>query len=134
MTLFLPKSASAYASLASITVLLIAISFVAVSFGGAGMSMPTHCPLMGMDTICQMNPLEHIAAWQQMFASVLANNTSSILLLLISFLAFSLQRFRRLLAAPVLAHQVPSLRARTLVNYNPLQEAFSSGILHPKIF
>ena len=101
-------------------------------------SMGSDCFMPGMtETLCQMNPLEHIATWQSMFTAVPSQNDA--LLLLASLFALALVAFlltHRSIAPP----KAPPLQLafayykQHIPIPNPLQEAFSNGILHPKIF
>lgn len=102
-------------------------------------SMDSNCFMPGMSaTLCQMNPLAHLAAWQNMFVAV--PSMSSFLLLLSIFLALVFGRFltrlRYTLAPPKLDPLEPL--ATYYKQYVPipsqLQEAFSNGILNPKVF
>jgi len=84
-----------------------------------------------------MDPLEHIAAWQDMFAALPGQLGlfGTLLLLIASFLV---ARYVRLIKVhiPLFVHP-PSqfLYSKTYIPIvSPLQEAFSNGILHPKIF
>lgn len=97
----------------------------------------THgCPLMNVATLCTMNPFTHIAVWQNMFISSFSKDIFSLLTLtlLVILFAFTPRGWGR-------GNKTPSLSVRTwcpisqiFITKNPLQEAFSSGILHPKIF
>lgn len=99
----------------------------------------SNCPLPGMATACKMGLLEHIAAWQNMFVASLHKDIPLllVLLLLAMLLAFSAANLSRPKRKPlsIYAH---SLRARSRIDIpiiiGPLQEAFSNGILNPKIF
>jgi hypothetical protein len=94
------------------------------------------CAFMGERAICAMTALEHIAAWQSAFAATLpmAGLISLVLLLFVSLFAL---RSRKLIFLP--DKDPPTYRFR--LHYrkrapflDPLQEAFSNGILHPKVF
>lgn len=98
----------------------------------------TNCPLMGMPVLCQMNPLQHIAAWQSVFTALPNhNNVLATLLLLLTFAfgIFAGYFYRNtdlvgtLQSGPRFIYQ-----KKFLTFVSSLQEAFSSGILHPKIF
>jgi hypothetical protein len=113
--------------------------FVSLFHMSMGMDMTggmTDCPFMIHDeVICSMNIADHIGAWKSVFLAV----APTLVLLLavagaVAFVAsvaphlFALKR--RLI--PILHKQ---LRERTYAfSYRPLQELFSSGILHPKLF
>ncbi len=93
-------------------------------------------PGMAM-SLCQMDPLQHIEEWQAMF-TVLPNQLSELaiftLLLLIGALVarhFLHHLFYPpLVPAPQHLYRPPERYA----SFNPLQELFSNGILHPKLF
>lgn len=97
-----------------------------------------NCFMPGMtEVLCQMNPLEHIATWQNMFTAV--PNQNDILLLLASLLALALGALftaYRSTAPPVTAVLQPQFLyyKRRIPIIHLLQEAFSNGILHPKLF
>lgn len=92
------------------------------------------CPLMGMSTICQMNPLQHLGMWQNLFAFVPTAESLLALLLSLVAAALGLRLFSRILIL------ISKIRLRQLLprEYDPpprlLQELFSSGILNPKLF
>ncbi len=118
------------------------ISFLGVGHLGMnmdslGQEMPG-CSVMGMATVCQMNPLEHIAAWQSMFVSVSPKGISGTLAFFLAFLlfAFSAKSFWSVGLASFFFNQKTTSILRRVISIirNPLQEAFSNGILNPKIF
>ncbi len=94
------------------------------------------CPFMSHDEVlCPMSLIDHIAAWQSAFLAV----APTIILLLIGAGAVALvvslaphliaPRYKPI---PILPRM---LRERTYsFSYRPLQELFSNGILHPKLF
>ena len=126
--------------------ILIAFAFLTSYFGVATIHAPmdsngtmSGCAMPGMATLCQMDPLEHITAWQNMFTAVPSQN--DILLLLAFLLALALGALfltHRSIAPP----RVARVSQQKLFLYfkqripiiHPLQEAFANGILHPKIF
>lgn len=124
---------------------LLAFFFVGfIGLGHLGMDVGfekqiSNCPIMGMATICQMNPLEHLAAWQNLFAAGTPKDTFSILmsLLFALLLYFSIRSFWRIKNNPGF-QEIRNSRALLRVNglpiFAPLQEAYSDGILNPKIF
>ncbi len=125
---------------------LLAFFFIGfLGFGHADMTlgsdgqMTSNCPFMSeMSSLCQMNPLEHFAAWQSMFTAML--NKSGILtnlfLLLILTLGAMLIRANVSAAPPKIAEDQSlfSYYKRRIPIAGSLQEAFSNGILHPKLF
>ncbi len=105
--------------------------------GMTNLNMPMFgCPLMD-DTavVCNMNPIEHIEAWQHMFTA-LPQIGAILLMALIVALAFSLHRLLPWLWLSSTLYRfkrvtggVPRYRIQ-----NHLQELFSQGILNPKLF
>jgi len=124
---------------------ILVVAFIALlSFGPFGLShsmmgmdssMNSNCPFMpGMTALCNMGPLEHLAAWQGMFASLPFQNP--ILFLLLILCAFSLvwnlwKEFHPPDRGRVFLHL---LHRRNILPAPALQELFSSGILNPKVF
>lgn len=119
-----------------IITLLLGAMFVSL-FHMSG-SMDAHggmsdCPFMvHEEAICPMNLSDHLSAWKSAFLAVMP----AIVLLLVGALGFALVApfllLQRLQPIPI---QKRELRERTYsFSYRPLQELFSNGILHPKIF
>lgn len=121
------------------------VAFLLVGFFGVGL-MEIHmgsleqempgCPVMGITIVCQMNPLEHIAAWQNMFVSVSPKGIFDTLALFLAFLlfTFSVKSFWSARRASFFSAQKTVQRIVISIIRNPLAEAFSNGILNPKIF
>lgn len=118
---------------------LMGAMFVSLFNMSSGMDMSggmSDCPFMSHEEVlCPMNLADHIGAWKSAFLSV----TPTIFLLLAAAGAVALV----ISTAPHLL--VPKrkpipirlklLRERTYsFSYRLLQELFSSGILHPKLF
>ncbi len=120
------------------------ITFLLVGFFGLGRSgmntnsggQMTNCPVMGATAICQMNPLEHIAAWQGMFIfTPNQNNILALLLLLLAATLWFLRMSAQYVASSLNISPLGRHYARASASFRtPLQELFSNGILHPKIF
>lgn len=121
--------------------------FILVLFGSTGAvhvgmdmthdPMMTPCPLTGYSTVmCDMNVLEHIAAWQSAFAATF-ENARNIGLLVLAFALLLTFGWRRKLVVdrnpPPLRRERHELQKQIGI-FNPLREAFSSGIIHPKVF
>jgi hypothetical protein len=94
------------------------------------------CPFMSHEeVICPMNLADHIGAWKSVFLSVAP--TLTLLLAVAGIAVFVVSVAPNLLrmtqyASPLL-HRY--LRTRTYTfSYRPLQELFSNGILHPKLY
>src|SRR3989338_2200471 len=138
----------ATAKIQKIIKLTVVLAFSAVllfgfsGFGMMGMDMNSpmvNCPFGGHSmSICKMNPMEHIQEWQSMFTTLPAKDAlSSLLSILLALLALLGVRFFRKFSI----HDKPRLETHTNTFYlrntfvfDPLKEAFSSGILNPKIF
>ena len=114
--------------------------FFAASFGvmhiGMKMDSDGHmhdCPFMAMAVICDMTPFQHMSAWQSTFATMVAKDMYSALLLTLALFAIwrplvKLRPMPRVL--PIRHHD----DAEVMLYANPLKEAFANGILHPKVF
>jgi len=122
----------------AITILLGAM-FLSLFSMSSGMDMSggmSDCPFMSHgEVLCPMNVADHIGAWQSVFQAV----APTIVLLLAVALAVAtvasvaphllLPRYKPI---PIIRRR---LRERTYTfSYRPLQELFSNGILHPKLF
>lgn len=116
-----------------------------MSYGSKSHGM-SNCPCMTDMSICSMIPFEHLSAclssWLSMFTALPFTESGLQLLLLFSALTFSLIYFRHFLS--LLNSIFNNLNSFSLTRrrflehqYFPtayLQEAFSNGILNPKIF
>ncbi len=116
--------------LATLSLVLVVAVLLIFSFGPAMMHMDDHgiCPVMGMSAICQMNPLEHLGKWQAMFTA---------LPLEIILFAFALLFLLvNMTFVKLFARSPPPRPNSTQFNFfkSPLQEAFSDGLLNPKIY
>jgi hypothetical protein len=123
-------------------IILIAVlgsMFLSLFHMSTGMDMTggmTDCPFMERgEVICPMNLADHIGAWKAAFVSV----TPTIVTLLViagtvAFIASTAPFFFSPKRKPI-PIRFNALRVRTYsFSYRPLQELFSSGILHPKLF
>jgi len=132
-----------------IILLFAVLAFFSVGFLGLGHTnmtmssmeeMPVgNCFMPGMTaSLCQMNPLEHIATWQSMFTAIPSQGgILSLLAVLLALIlgAVTLFSYRGVAPPKILIPQLSYLYKRWRVPIlDPLQEAFSNGILHPKIF
>ncbi len=124
------------------TLLIIFLSVLAFSLfhmptAGMGMSeAASDCLFMTHEvTLCSMGVLDHVAAWQSAFLATIPSFALLLLLLVAALVLFTVapnllvkQKYR----APLLSR---NLTERTsLFIARPLQELFSNGILHPKLF
>ena len=94
------------------------------------------CPLMERGEVsCPMSIADHIGAWKDAFVSVVPTIVTLVLAagaitLVVSTAPFLVGAKRKLI--PI---QLNVFRTRTYsFSYRPLQELFSNGILHPKLF
>lgn len=94
------------------------------------------CPFMNTPTLCAMNPFEHIAVWQNMFAASIPGKTAFLfaLALVIALVASLVRNFERADQAVLLFVRPHRSISQKSIARNSLQEAFSGGILHSKIF
>ena len=137
-------SASAKAFIGILLTILLATSFLGVAktdmaMVSDGQMALGNCFMHGMtEALCQMNPLEHIAAWQSMFTAVPNQNNALMLLLALLALvlgALFLRSHRSRGTSKVLVSQSSfTYYKRHVPIISSLQEAFSSGILHPKLY
>lgn len=105
----------------------------------ASMGMPgemSGCPFMSHEeVVCSMSSLDHLAAWQSAFTATVP---SFVLLILALIAAVALSAVAPNLFGRLTYFEPPllrSVRERTYTfSYRPLQELFSNGILHPKLF
>lgn len=125
-------------SIAILTIFLGAM-FASLFHMSMGMDMAggmTDCPFMEHgEVICPMNLADHIGAWKAAFVSVV---TTVMTLMLVAGAVAFIASATPFLFAPKrrpIPIRLNVLRTRTYsFSYRPLQELFSSGILHPKLF
>lgn len=128
-------------SMAAMTLFLLA-AFGAPHFGMSmtmddqGNMTMSDCYMPGMTAICNMTAIEHIASWQSTFVSIVQEYGSTMLLLLLfAVIAIAIVWVRQQYPPPknrnVYRYRVRQARRLPLTL---LQELFSNGILHPKIF
>jgi hypothetical protein len=96
----------------------------------------TDCPFMAHEeVVCQMNLADHIGAWKSVFLStapmLMTLLAVSGVALLVASVAPNLLRKKQY--APRSLHRWLEVRRYTF-SHRPLQELFSSGILHPKLY
>lgn len=115
-------------------------SFLLMSFLGLSHAvMDRHgemlnCPFMSETILCQMTPLQHLSAWQSMFTQVSIKEifNAFVFLLLSSILSFAFTDFWY---RKYQLEQSLYFKSRTPPIFIPnlIQEAFSNGILNPRI-
>lgn len=107
---------------------------------GADGQMSYSCLFMSSTaSLCQMSALEHIAVWQGMFTAVSSQNNTLTILMLLLTLALAgtfLIRTHRSTVPPKTSISQSTFRyyKRNIFIVGPLQEAFSNGILNPKLY
>lgn len=114
--------------LAVIAMLIAVTTGLFFSFHGIGDNQMTSCPIMGMPVICDMSVQEHISAWKSIFAAIPGQ---ILLLAALLFLARSVFRYLTF-KPPRFLYLKPKLQFASIFNY--LQEAFSSGLIHSKVY
>ena len=129
--------------MASILIAVILVSIMGtIYFMGMGMEPDgkmSHCIFMNMGTeVCFMTLSEHLSLWQQMFVATLQKPFSLVVLLvaLIStaFLAVSLTQYLQLSIFKNVIFKCYLKQKNYLSFFDCLKEAFSQGILKPKIY
>lgn len=124
----------------TLTISVFTIWMLLFGFFEFGMEMnmdsPTaNCPFGGHSmSICKMNPMEHIQEWQSMFTTLSTKDALAFIFVLFFILTLLKFRYRFSLSLlPQLNHTRPFYVNRILIS-SPLEEAFSNGILNPKVF
>ncbi len=96
-----------------------------------------NCPYLGITALCTMQPLAHVAAVQNMLAALPAQTASLFgLLALCAFAILSAYAGKRDRGEPLCVPQGRRRRMRMRITgtIDALQEQFSNGILHTKVF
>lgn len=125
-------------SIAILTVFLGAM-FASLFHMSMGMDMAggmTDCPFMEhSEVICPMNLADHMVAWKAAFVSVVPTIVTLLLVAgAVAFIASTAPFLFGPKRKPI-PIRLNVLRTRTYsFSYRPLQELFSNGILHPKLF
>lgn len=124
------------------------VAFLAVLLSGPSHSMGMEkqsdgtmsgCLFIGMDELCAMTSAEHLAAWQSMFAATAPQKALvfSLLILFALIFVFVLVHTRRLFLpwSDYIIHFRLYIRHNPHLSlFDPLKEAFSQGLLNPKIY
>ncbi len=95
-----------------------------------------NCPFSDHSmSICKMNSLEHIQEWQSMFTTLPAKDVVSVLSLILVIIALTTLSFWSKFSIPEIRYLHTRLLSKNKFHIpNPLEEAFSQGILNPKLF
>lgn len=111
---------------------LFGLSQMSADMNGGMMNCPFSDHSM---SICKMNPLEHIEEWQSMFTTLPAKDIISIISLLLVVIALTTLSFWGRFSIPDIRYLHTRLFSKKKFHIpNPLEEAFSQGILNPKLF
>ncbi|MBY0539209.1 hypothetical protein K2P56_02090 [Patescibacteria group bacterium] len=113
------------------------VQHLSVTMGPDGDMTMSPCLFMTSKTVvCNMTPLQHIAAWQSMFTTMSQQDGLALILLLLAMFALVLIRTKARWPKPRRT-LVPIFCVARRENYLPptlLQELFSNGILNRKVF
>ncbi len=123
--------------------LIVSAVFTVLLFGifgfGLGMDMNSQtaiCPFDGhLESICEMNPMEHAQEWQSMFTTLSIKDTLALLSLFIAL--FAILKLRQMFSVSKISQTDSYINLFYIGRppiFNPFKEAFSNGILNPKIF
>lgn len=122
----------------SLLLLLVSFGFAYFhiqSMSATDMPMPG-CPFMsGQSVLCTMSPLEHIEVWQDIFTAI--PTTEVLLLLSLILLAlFTLHRLPSKWPQSILrTFYITKPRSTSRLSFSSyLAQAFSDGVLNPKLF
>ena len=124
---------------AILTIVFLGAMFASLFHMSTGIDMTggmTDCPFMERgEVICPMNLADHIGAWKAAFVSVAPTIVTLLVVAgAVAFIASTAPFFFSSKRKPIPV-RLNALRIRTYsFSYRPLQELFSSGILHPKLF
>lgn len=92
------------------------------------------CPLMPGVVICNMTPLQHIAAAQAMLTALPQSSDVLVLLLLLLASIIATTILSNIRRARPRAAPMPIYARREYAPSSPLLESFSNGIVHSKAF
>lgn len=94
------------------------------------------CPFMSHEkTLCSMNFIDHIGAWKFAFISIVPTLTLllSVVVIMVAIVSVAPNLLQKRQYAPPRTYRWILQRIYTF-SYRSLQELFSNGILHPKLF
>ena len=125
-------------SLKGLLTLILASLLLAGSLGIShhGMSMDmdgnmSDCPFMPGVSICSMSPIEMIAASQSFLSNITLNQDPFLLLVSVALI---LTVFPQFFSPPKLSLRHKPIKRKLIVRSSFLEDAFSDGILNPKLF
>ena len=117
------------------TIWVLIFGFFQLESGLTSNKSETNCPFSAhSEAMCQMNPMEHIQEWQNAFTVLPTKNIVSMFLFILTFILMGGFAF----PDRFLVQRPSFLFLKNIINsfriFNPLKDAFSNGILNPKIF
>lgn len=123
----------------SFTTVFLSVLFLSLFHMPVGMDMSekmSGCPFMSHEEVlCSMSTLDHLAAWKSAFSAVTPSFTlffftlvAAVTILAIAPNLLHRQRYRQYIFSKEFLDRIYTF------SYRPLQELFSRGILHPKLF
>ena len=126
------KAILCFLIVASLSANIFVVAHLGMGSGVGGQMGP--CPLMPGVAICNMTPLQHMAAAQSMFTTLPHSSDifSLLLLLLASVIAAAV--LSKTFLAPPRSAAPRFVSRREDVPFSPILEAFSNGIIHSKAF
>lgn len=96
------------------------------------------CVFTGKTMLCKMSVIEHISLWQSMFTAMPQESfmlfALLILLVVVIFVIKNILVRARLSGSGAFINKLSLKKNPDLTLFNPLKEAFSQGILNPKIY
>ena len=132
----IPKAFVFFAIMAFLAVGILGLSKFGMPTGPDGQMQNCSFMNMGGSVVCKMTPFEHMAAWQSMFTSLPLKDISVLasLLLLVAVVVFLTKKLWGSQELELVSLHKQRFRDKTFFAHSPLQEAFSNGILNPKLF
>lgn len=103
----------------------------AVHMSPMGEGLSGGCPFMPGVNLCDMTPLAHLSTWESSFTALAAQSIGALLVL--ALVALALLSFSPMFLV-LRAVSQPVRRATLSPARHELHDAFSDGILNPKIF
>jgi hypothetical protein len=121
---------------------LLALFFLGGMYGCVGMfssvhstmDRGTHCPMMGVNGVCQ-TPIDHLSYWNNFLnVTPLGLPLLVLVLALVSAYLWMCRNHIGKFVIHLLAPHKPPLRSFHHLARHALQDAFSNGILNPKLY
>ena len=125
----------------AVTAVFLSVLFLSLFHMPAGMDMSGNmsgCPFMSHEEVlCSMSTLDHVSAWKSVFTVIAPSFTLLLLVLALAAVEIVFAIAPNLLSRQRYRQKTLSREIRDRIytfSYRPLQELFSNGILHPKLF